>query len=443
MEKTIVKIKSLKVKNLYGHIGYDINFNDNITFLYGDNGCGKTTILNIITYIITGKIYRLLEYHFDEIALTFQSSTSKKQQKIIITRVEDNSIVIDFSSEKFTIDQRTVYLNRSSEEIEDADHYYLSKYPVLKEIRNIFNYIYLPLNRSGFNIVYPYDYRARKLAQARYNHYKNRFIDNNYDLFEIESLVASAYNRENTMLNRINEEFSDDILKSVLDVDDFLGTDKIYKHMMTCDATMIRKMQSDYITVLRTLNKWDELINEKINAFFDSLINDINSAKLHKDVLNIDFLLKLLEVSKITNIIDKAKNAEEAKKSVKRPIEDFLNTVNSFIYNCNSRKKICIDEDGNIFLKTVDDKKVSIQNMSSGEKQILIFFAYLIFGLETTKQSIFIVDEPELSLHLNWQRQFVDAIMNINENVQLIFATHAPEIIGKRRDKAIKLIPTI
>ena len=81
--------------------------------------------------------------------------------------------------------------------------------------------------------------------------------------------------------------------------------------------------------------------------------------------------------------------------------------------------------------------------MSSGEKQIVTFFAYLVFGLETTNQSIFIVDEPELSLHLKWQRQFVDAIMEINNNVQLIFATHAPEIVGRNRSKAVKLIPDV
>lgn len=81
--------------------------------------------------------------------------------------------------------------------------------------------------------------------------------------------------------------------------------------------------------------------------------------------------------------------------------------------------------------------------MSSGEKQIVTFFAYLIFGLESTNQSIFIVDEPELSLHLKWQKQFVDSIIDVNSNVQLIFATHAPEMIGRHRDKAVNLVPEV
>ena len=92
-------------------------------------------------------------------------------------------------------------------------------------------------------------------------------------------------------------------------------------------------------------------------------------------------------------------------------------------------------------LKTASNKKISIHDLSSGEKQIITFFAYLIFGLPNTNQSIFIVDEPELSLHLNWQRKFVDSIMSINKSVQLIFATHSPEMIGRHRNKAVKLMP--
>lgn len=47
----------------------------------------------------------------------------------------------------------------------------------------------------------------------------------------------------------------------------------------------------------------------------------------------------------------------------------------------------------------------------------------------------------KLQKNLNWQRQFVDSIIQINPNVQLIFATHSPEMIGRHRDKAVKLMP--
>lgn len=55
------------------------------------------------------------------------------------------------------------------------------------------------------------------------------------------------------------------------------------------------------------------------------------------------------------------------------------------------------------------------------------------------KSGIFVVDEPELSLHLSWQKIFIDKVLEVNKNIQLIFATHAPEIIGTRRNKMFKL----
>lgn len=69
----------------------------------------------------------------------------------------------------------------------------------------------------------------------------------------------------------------------------------------------------------------------------------------------------------------------------------------------------------------------------------MTFFANLIFNVKSNSSGIFVVDEPELSLHLSWQKIFVEKTLEINKNIQLVFATHAPEIIGKRRDKMFKL----
>ena len=124
----------------------------------------------------------------------------------------------------------------------------------------------------------------------------------------------------------------------------------------------------------------------------------------------------------------------------RNPIETFLTTINGFIGNNTDNKQIIIDKEGKIYFTTNYSKqKISIHYLSSGEKQLLIFFANLIFNVKSDKSGIFVVDEPELSLHLSWQRKFVDKALDINNNLQLIFATHAPEIIGNRRDKTFRL----
>ena len=63
----------------------------------------------------------------------------------------------------------------------------------------------------------------------------------------------------------------------------------------------------------------------------------------------------------------------------------------------------------------------------------------MIFGLSAGQSGIYIIDEPEASLHLAWQKKFVESIQKANRSIQLVFATHSPEIIGRYSDYAVKL----
>ena len=112
--------------------------------------------------------------------------------------------------------------------------------------------------------------------------------------------------------------------------------------------------------------------------------------------------------------------------------------INDFFLSSGTHKKIIVNNEGQVMFETRYGK-LSLENLSSGEKQLIITFASLIFGFEGRGTGIFIIDEPEASLHLEWQNKFVPAIMKTNENLQLIFATHSPEIIGEYRNKAFRL----
>lgn len=447
MEKLIMRILGLKVSNLHGHIDYSVRFNDDITFLYGDNGCGKTTILNIITHIITGRVYELFRYKFTKIVLEYVSTNTQKTNNITISYNNDYEIIVEFLKEKVQIDaHRFDFMNRNLDENEEVDRFYLTEYPILNDIKETFNYIYLPLNRNGTVMNdYHSNMRYRKLSLSRYTNQRNRLFSNmDLTLLDVENLIKTEYNKVNFILNNINEQFSDEILKSFLDIENISDVNQIINFMNQLDDVSIAKIQNDYTEVLKSIKKWDTHAELKINSFFTSLTADITRAKTDfQKGVSLELLFKLSELTKISNIISKAEKSEQSKRKTKQPLDLFVETINMFIRNSSSKKEIYIDAEGTILLKTSHNKKVDIQHLSSGEKQIVTFFAYLIFGLKTTNQSIFIVDEPELSLHLKWQRRFVDAIMSINPKVQLIFATHAPEIIGKYRDRTVKLTPNM
>jgi len=75
------------------------------------------------------------------------------------------------------------------------------------------------------------------------------------------------------------------------------------------------------------------------------------------------------------------------------------------------------------------------EKLSSGEKQMLSFLCYNAFY----ENGIIFIDEPELSLHTDWQRMLFDKLMEQGTNNQLIIATHSPFIYSQFPDKELIL----
>ena len=112
----------------------------------------------------------------------------------------------------------------------------------------------------------------------------------------------------------------------------------------------------------------------------------------------------------------------------------YLATVNAFLKD--SRKQVDFDVSSNALYYSFlgeDGKPVGnksrLESMSSGERQILILLTFLKFVAEPER--VFIIDEPELSLHPKWQQEFVGALHALQPSgTQLLLATHSPEIVG-------------
>lgn len=78
---------------------------------------------------------------------------------------------------------------------------------------------------------------------------------------------------------------------------------------------------------------------------------------------------------------------------------------------------------------------INSDSLSAGEKQMLSFICYNAFQ----KESVIFIDEPELSLHVDWQRQLYSVLDGQNSGNQFIFATHSPFIYGKYPDKEVAI----
>jgi predicted ATP-dependent endonuclease of OLD family len=101
----------------------------------------------------------------------------------------------------------------------------------------------------------------------------------------------------------------------------------------------------------------------------------------------------------------------------------FLEIVDELFLETN--KKVNRDKNELEFL--LGDKEINAYQLSSGEKQFLVILLTVL--VQDNNPAILLMDEPEISLHMKWQRNLITYIRELNPNVQLIIATHSPDII--------------
>lgn len=123
MNNSKVTLYRLFIHNLYGCYDYDIKFNSDLTLLYGSNGCGKTTILNILENIVTGNIADLFKYSFKCIELSY--AVSLCVHTIHIKRKSNNNIELHYVGT-----EKVIAITPNSKAIQ--------------AIKEIFSHIYLP-----------------------------------------------------------------------------------------------------------------------------------------------------------------------------------------------------------------------------------------------------------------------------------------------------------
>jgi len=127
------------------------------------------------------------------------------------------------------------------------------------------------------------------------------------------------------------------------------------------------------------------------------------------------------------NLLDMAIHEELRdllKKSNKSAIKNFTSQLNLFLKDSN--KKVKLIETDWVFI-TESKHSLNLSQLSSGERQLV----YILATVANTcgKPTLLLMDEPEVSMHLSWQEKIIDAIMNINPQVQIIAVTHSPGIV--------------
>ncbi len=462
------KIKQVELKKLfgYGKNNYIVNFleNEPLTFVYGFNGIGKTTLFRLIDAAIKRKMTVLDSITFESVKLTFDTDESLTVKKLFMKPFDEITmgelpkegdkyyfpIVYEWQTPgKEVIIGKHFFHKERSEEInallkDDFETYSklpysrktdkgLQKIPLSmfyknpivvesidrSEIENSILYI-------GVNILYANkDYnRLAATDDARYD-YKVSIFENykSNDIIPLEINWAKEQLQKREVDIETIAEISWAEFESGLFSSDKYDNEPHFWYLELDDK--IQYMQKKLYGYFEEFKKLKNLeIEERVfdEIIFDNVTNPID--------LTLDILKNPnLKYELILNYVQKQK----------KRILLFEHVINSKA--CLTDKNILINKTtGEIEIKLDFEEGgyISPERLSSGEKNMLLLYFHLIFLVPDKHNEnavqIELIDEPEVSMHPDWLITFIETLKFINkklergDNIQFIVATHSPAI---------------
>lgn len=452
-----MNITKLIVKKLFGRFDYEIDFsNKKLLIITAPNGYGKSTILKIIKSFVDSDYIYFINENFQSIEFTFDNNKKVFIQKI---RNYEGTLFDDvFEEEDFDLKNNATSIEIYSDEnkyIINAENYErkVERFERMLPVTRLDRDLWLD-DRS--NEVYSFNEMLNKFKESRLiqdslelphwlinitTQLKIEYISTNR-LLSVDYIIPRRNRAENynkLMVDVIAKEIKDEI-------------DKEIKKQFNEG----RKRETSFPTrLMEALEENEEIHDSEIKDLITQ-IQEYESKYLSLDIVPDTGSTKQLGTSKFVSSMDQSVSAGRIvlKTYLNDVIEKFkllddlakkLTLFSKSINDLMSFKKLSISSEKGFVIKTYksDPDKynyiVPLSSLSSGEQHLLVLLGKLIFAQKNN--GLILIDEPEISLHPEWQESFLDILSSIQtiSNFEILIATHSPILIGDRWDDVIEL----
>ena len=433
-------IESFKISKLWGYRDIDLTFNNDVNILIGPNGSGKTTILNLLHSILSADLRRVLDANFDQAEIKLKSFKGRSERTVKVDTA-NGKLSVGRSKYPIDIDPRTI-----------RKFTQLSRFP---ERGNVFRRVYNELT-SLVPIVWLPVSRLLPVAEEEEERYSMVGPLESVDLRlnELLAELSDYHSRLNAQLSKRYKEFEHRVLSEML-------YSKKHDQLKPIPSSALTEVDKEQLLgAFEAAELLDEQIRIRIDEHFAVAEEVLKRIGKNSTVLESRDAVVLSLISRTKAMVEYAGKLEKDRERIFASLRLYEETVNSFL-NGKSAK---VDEGGKLKIESSSSSSLSqahqlrwrdqpllwhgqpllwqrntfVPNLlSSGEKQILILLTQAL--LRVDDPVVYIADEPELSLHVLWQEKLLDSLVMLGGEIQVIVATHSPDIVGKFRDKIINL----
>ena len=397
-----------------------------ISVIYGDNGCGKTTFLKLIHSILKRDDESLASENVMYVEIYYEKNNGEREfvpvrqiqeevEEGIIKDSYDWSDLVDSELADCTSLSLGVERGVTSEslKVEPVDILRFLGHP---EYRSLFakTDIHLFSERMAMFLKRYQNNRRRNKKDDMDLDAKHVFL-HNIKMSNIENMLVERYLlARNIATERIQNALFDTLAIAV----DAKKTSE--------DIVMPSNFESDvYKNKERIIEALDDGFE---NNFKNHVVNILSSIQSESDVN------KILENQLLRKLVMNMTRELKVEKQLLSSINILVDVFNSFLVG---DKKLIINKH-EIYVET-EDSHLSIGALSSGERHILTFLSIVIIA--GRGRDILLIDEPEISLNIKWQRTLLSLLQELVPETQIIVASHSPIISKKSPNSLVKLAP--
>ena len=444
-----MKLVRVEFTKLFGYFDYSIDFHDTVTILHGLNGCGKTTMLQTINAVFNKEMDTIKSTDLQSVSFFFSTGA--------ILKIDRKKIYLDPEKEKAT---GIIYLAYSI--IENGKETVFDSFENTDEYQDIVKRFL-----KGYR---PFPFLERINESTWYDRKRETKLNLEEVIAEYGTIIFRRYSREYleddipqpvqdilasmdvrliaadrlTVAKRVERQYGEDDIKIERRVN-LIAKDLSQKIRDTIQQYAQLSQAKDRTFPLRAIKQSSPLTVDEIKSKMIELESkrkefvDTGILEEEQDDIGIHDLLDAITESNRQNLSLYAIDTEEklnALSSLSSSINLFRNLIDK---NFNNKRIVFNKDYGFRFVATYSDSTILPQSLSSGEQHELVMFYDLIFN--ASENTLILIDEPELSLHIKWQLDYVDELLQIISATKFsaVLATHSPQIIHDKWDLTVSL----